>query len=138
VNRAKPLLVAAFLLPLIGTAPSCSRNAPPQGGADTPIPSGGGPVSWPTPLPTGTQSFTFRGDGNGTTEEFTLEGDAALRIVADKGPFKLRVRRADGKFLKDEADLPNGGQALMAIAKKGRYAIVVEGRGKWGVTVVHE
>lgn len=132
----KPLVVTAGLLLLAGATASCSRHNPI--GENAPIKSGGKPIPWPAPLPPGTQSLTFRGDGNGTTEEFTLEGDAAIRITADKGPFKLQVRRADGKVLKDLADLPDGGDALLAIPKRGQYSLVVEARGRWGVTVVYE
>ena len=137
MKRMRSLLVAICLLVLAWASTSCSRNTQPGGGENAPVTSGGGPISWPAPLPPGAKSMTFHGEGNGTTEEFTLEGDGALRIDAKKGPFKLRVRRADGRFLKDVADLPDGGQALMAIPKAGRYSLVIEARGRWGVTVVY-
>src|SRR5256886_9998736 len=53
-------------------------------------------------------TLTFRGAQTQTTRAFVLAADAALRITAEAGPFQLRVRRADGTFLSDVANLPDG------------------------------
>jgi hypothetical protein len=82
--------------------------------------------------------LTFRGSGNATTATFSLDDDAALRIVADGGPLKLKVKRADGTFLGDAAEIPDGGHVLMGIPEGGVYSFVIESSARWGVTVVYE
>ncbi len=108
-----------------------SRTLPPISGTNTPIP-------WPLPLPPEMQTLTFRGEGNNTTEEFTLQADAALRIIVENGPFTLRVRKADGTFLSDVARVADKGLALMAIPERGRYSLVIDSSSRWGVTVVYQ
>jgi hypothetical protein len=83
-------------------------------------------------------SFTFRGKGNGRTAQFTLKSDAALRIIAEGGPFKLTVIKADGTPLPTGATQPDGGLGLMAIPDPGTYEMIIEASGRWGVTVVFQ
>jgi hypothetical protein len=95
-------------------------------------------IPWPTPLPAGCSTLSFRGAGNQTTREFVLPGDGALRIAAEKGPFILHVRRPDGTALGDVATPPEGGLALMAIPEGGTYTLTIQAPARWGVTVVFQ
>ena len=93
-------------------------------------------VPWPYRLSPGGQTLTFRGYGNAATGEFALNQDAALRMVWEAGPFRLRVRRADGAFLPQVAEDSDGGFGLMGINHEGTYSLVIETPARWGVTVV--
>jgi len=77
------------------------------------------------PIAASVQALTFWGTGNGHTEEFVLPADAALRIVVKGGPIVLRVRRMNGRYVADHAQL--GGQTvclgLMAIPTSGTYVL---------------
>lgn len=95
-------------------------------------------IPWPIPLPAGCSTLSFRGAGNQTTREFVLPRDGALRIAAENGPFTLHVRRPDGTALRDVANLPDGGLALMAISKGGTYTLAIRAPARWGVTIVFE
>jgi|SRR5947209_16348846 len=103
-----------------------------------PLPGEENAVPWPVPLPPGCSALTFYGEGNQTTQAFALPGDAALRILAETGPFTLRVRRPDGSTLNDVASLPDGGPALMEIPEGGTYTLAVQTPARWAVTVVFE
>jgi hypothetical protein len=100
-------------------------------------------VSWPFPPPAGAQTLTFRGSGNATTRTFSLDYDAALRIVAEGGPLKLRIMRSDGTFETFVGDATElrikvGEYTLAAIREGGTYSIVIESSARWGVTVVYQ
>jgi hypothetical protein len=88
-------------------------------------------------LPDGARALTFRGNGNATTGEFTLEEDAVLRIAAYVGPIRLGVQRGDGTFLIDRTPIMQDVAALVPIPEGGTYRLVVEATGRWGVTVVY-
>jgi hypothetical protein len=99
-------------------------------------------VPWPLPPTPGTQLSTFWGSGKATTGTFVLRADAALRIAVNGGPFKLRIRRSDGTFLRDVAAL-DGEElclGLLAIPVGGSYSLVIEAPAdvQWGVTVVQQ
>jgi hypothetical protein len=93
-------------------------------------------VPWPYPPPAGAQALTFRGSGNATTGTFSLDGDAALRIVTEGSPITLKIKRADGTFLAEAVELPDGGHGLMAIPEGGVYSFVIESSARWGVTAL--
>lgn len=109
-------------------------------GTPQPLAGARNAVPWPSPPPQDAEVFTYWGRGSGKTSGFTLQGDAALRIVAKSGPFRLRIRRRDGTFLVDSAEM--AGRAihlgLMAISAGGTYSLVIQApdRVRWGVTVV--
>ena len=94
-------------------------------------------VPWPFPVPTGAHALTFWGQGSTRTAKFILPKDAALRIMANGGPFELRIQRDDGTFLPDAAQLSNGMLGLMAISQGGTYLLIVEARAEWGITALY-
>ena len=91
-------------------------------------------IPWPAPLP-GVDTLTFRGHGDGRTETFELPRDASVRILADGGPFGLRVLRPDGSDAVSPARLPGGGLGLGQLAEPGTYALEVCAPGQWAVTI---
>jgi hypothetical protein len=93
-------------------------------------------VPWPTPQLPGSTMLTFWGDGDQTSETFTLPGDASIRMVIERGPFVLRVLNPDGTDGATLAPVPDGGMALGAIPQGGTYTLEVKAPGKWGITVV--
>ncbi len=93
-------------------------------------------VRWPTPAVPGTSVLTFRGYGDGRTEPFVVPADASVRIVAERGPFGLRVVRPDGSDAVSPASMPFGGLGLGALPEGGTYAMEVRAPGLWGITVV--
>jgi hypothetical protein len=95
-------------------------------------------VPWPTPPIPGTSMLTFWGSGDQSTEEFTLPGDASMRMAAEKGPFVVRLLNPDGTDATKLAPVPNGGLALGAIPQGGTYTLEVKTPGRWGITVVFE
>jgi hypothetical protein len=95
-------------------------------------------VWWPYPHTPGKQALVFRGSGNAETGEFTLDGEAALRIVMEAGPYTLRIRRADGTFLHQVPKDSKGGLALTEINEGGgTYSLVIETPARWEVTIVY-
>jgi|GEM_PF-2782007 len=93
-------------------------------------------VPWPTPHIPGTAMLTFWGVGDQTTQEFTLPGDASMRIAVEKGPLTVRVLRPDGSEGATLAPIPNAGLALGAIPTGGTYTLEVQTLGAWGITIV--
>lgn len=92
-------------------------------------------IPWPAPPLPGVDTLTFRGFGDGRTEEFVLPRDASVRILADGGPFELRVMRPDGTYAVNAAKLPHGGLGLGELREAGTYALEVSAPGRWAVTV---
>jgi hypothetical protein len=64
---------------------------------DEPLTDAESSAPWPAPLAPGTVGLTFRGTGSRRSGKFTLAGDGALRVLADGGPFRVRVEPADGR-----------------------------------------
>lgn len=93
-------------------------------------------VPWPTPPIPGTSMLTFWGQGDATTQEFTIPGDASVRIAVEKGPMALRVLRPDGTDGAEVGPIPDAGLALAQIPAGGTYTLEVRTAGSWGVTVV--
>jgi hypothetical protein len=93
-------------------------------------------VPWPTPPLPGTSMLTFWGNGDQTSESFTLPCDASVRIAVETGPFALRVLNPDGTDATTLAPIPDGGLALGAIPHGGTYTLEVKAPARWGVTVV--
>jgi hypothetical protein len=93
-------------------------------------------VPWPTPPIPGTSTLTFWGSGDATTQQFTLPGDASVRIAVEKGPLTVRVLRGDGTDAADIAPIPNAGLGLGAIPEGGTYTLDVRTAGSWGITIV--
>ena len=93
-------------------------------------------VPWPTPTIPGTAMVSFWGSGDRTTREFTLPGDASVRIAVETGPLTLRVLRPDGTEGAAAATMPGAGLGLAPIAAGGTYVLEVQAKGAWGVTVV--
>lgn len=92
-------------------------------------------IPWPAPPLPGVATLTFRGCGDGRTEAFELPRDASVRILADGGPFGLRVLRPDGSDAVNAATLPGGGLGLGQLPEAGTYALEVRAPGLWAVTV---
>lgn len=95
-------------------------------------------VPWPTPPIPGTAMLTFWGDGDQCSEAFTLPSDGSMRIVAEKGPFVVRLLNPDGTDATSLAPVPNGGLALGAVPNAGTYTLEVKTPGRWGITIVYE
>jgi hypothetical protein len=95
-------------------------------------------IPWPTPPIPGTSMLTFWGSGDQSTEEFTLPSDASMRMIAETGPFVVRLLNPDGTDTTELAPVPNGGLALGAIPQAGTYTLEVKTPGRWGITVVYE
>jgi hypothetical protein len=93
-------------------------------------------VPWPTPPIPGTSMLTFWGKGDATTQEFTLPGDASVRIAVGQGPMALRVLRPDGSEGASVTPIPDAGLALAQIPTGGTYRLEVRTAGSWGVSLV--
>jgi hypothetical protein len=93
-------------------------------------------VPWPTPPIPGTSMLTFWGSGDATTQQFTLPGDASVRIAVEKGPLTVRVLRGDGTDAANIAPIPNAGLGLGAIPEGGTYTLDVRTAGSWGISIV--
>jgi hypothetical protein len=100
------------------------------------VPGAENAIRWPTPMLPGVLVLTFRGHGDGRTESFVLPGDASVRIVAERGPFVLRVVRPDGSDAVKPADMSYGGFGLGSITEGGAYAFEARAVGAWGITVL--
>lgn len=100
------------------------------------VPGAENAIRWPTAMVPGASALTFRGYGDGRTEPFALPGDASVRIVAERGPFVLRVVRPDGSDAVRPANMGYGGFGLGAIPEGGTYAFEARAPGLWGVTVL--
>lgn len=118
-------------------APTASSSE----GLVRPLPGPDNAVPWPMPSPLGAQMLTFWGTGSARSEAFTLQSDAALRVVTRKGSIEVSVQREDQTFLSDRVCL-DGNQVclgMMAIPRSGTYSLVVESQTgmDWGVTVLY-
>jgi hypothetical protein len=95
-------------------------------------------VPWPIPPQTpGASVMSFWGSGEQITEPFVLHGDAALRIVIERGLLLLRVLCPDGSELGSQTTMPGPGLAMDDIPIAGRFLLEVRASDRWAITVIY-
>ena len=95
-------------------------------------------VPWPIPpQAAGASVMSFWGSGDQITEPFTLDGDAALRIVIERGLLLLRIVCPDGRELGQQTRMPGPGLALDDIPIAGTFMLEVRAEGRWAISVVY-